>query len=114
MEHRGQLTADFQQFYGLDLERLLDGGEYARCATLAANLPAGARVVSDADPRTAWTATDYILALICDNLTFLRYELGNGKGKKPRPLTRPQPRRRSKLEGVSSGRIDSLLFGRRT
>ncbi len=56
---------------------------------------------------------DYTLALICDNLTFLRYELSDGKGKKPKPMTRPQPRRKSKLDGIASERVNSLLFDRR-
>ena len=114
LEHRGQLTADFQQFYGLDLERMLDAGEYARCATLAANLPAESRIVHDADPRTVWGVDAYILATICDHLAYLRYELSDKKGKKPKPTQRPQARRKPALENVSRERVKSLLFDKRS
>ncbi len=92
---------------------MLDGGEYARCATLAANLPAESRIVHDADPRTVWSANDYILALICDHLAYLRYELSDKKGKKPKPVQRPQAKRRSPLESVPRERVRSLLFDKR-
>lgn len=92
---------------------MLDAGEYARCATLAANLPAESRIVHDADPRTVWGADDYILATICDHLAYLRYELSDKKGKKPKPTQRPQAKRKSPLEDVSRAQVRSLLFDKR-
>lgn len=95
------------------MERLLDAGEYARCATLAANLPAESRTVRSADPRTAWAVDDYILATICDHLAYLRYELSDKKGPKPKPVQRPQAKRESPLENVSRAQVMGLLFDKR-
>ena len=38
---------------------------------------------------TAWSVTDYLLAMIADNTAFRLWQAANGKGKKPRPVPRP-------------------------
>lgn len=66
------------------------------------------------EPRLAWDEKAYLLALVADNLSFLRYERAGGRGRKPQALERPkakEPEAR-RLE-VSDGRIDALLFGPR-
>lgn len=56
---------------------------------LAEQLPADARTLRAADPRLAWSTEAYLLALVADNLSFLRYESAGGRGRKPKPLKRP-------------------------
>lgn len=114
MEHEGKLFADFQQYYGLNLDALLDAGEYKRAYTLAVNLPQSSRVFAALDPRAGWDVQAYLLATICDHLSFLRYELAGGKGKKPKPLERPKaiPKKtKHKRLNMSEAKKQSLLFG---
>lgn len=112
---RGELAADFQQYYGLDLESLIDAYDYGRMRMLAEQLPAGSRTVARLEPRAAWSEESYLLALVADNLSFLRYEQSGGRGRKPKPLERPhaRPERKRKHLGVSEQRVNELLFARR-
>ena len=116
MEHWGELLADFQQYYGLDLRKCLDDGDYERAYLLTVNLPGGSRTLRAIDPRTAWGEQAYLLAAVVDNLTFLRYEQAGGKGKKPKPIQRPQAKpqkRRHRHLKISAERREALLFGKR-
>ncbi|KFI50011.1 DUF5361 domain-containing protein [Bifidobacterium biavatii] len=70
---QGALTADFQRYYGLDLDRLGHELTIHRAAALAANLPQEARVWAKLDPRLAWTDAQYLLADIRDSLDFLAW-----------------------------------------
>lgn len=90
-ERGDELEADFQQFYGLDLNALVDGGEWRRAQVLAAQLPAESRVSRALYPQNAWGQAEYLLAYIADNVAFLRYEQGGGKRqKKPKAYPRPE------------------------
>ncbi len=115
LEHRGELRADFQQFYTLDSEELLNSGDYERLATLAYNLPAESRIVKSADQRAIWDNKTYLLALIVDHLAFMRYENAGGKGKKPKPLERPKQKKKIKHKklNISEKKRQELLFGKR-
>jgi hypothetical protein len=107
--------ADFQQFYNLDMEALLDAGEYRRARILAQELPQQSRTVGAIDPRTAWGTADYLLALVVDHLAFLRYEHAGGKGRKPKPTERPKakaPKVQKRLSMPEEKRA-SLLFAKR-
>lgn len=107
------MYADFQQFYGLDLEKLLEGGEFARARVLASQLPRESRTVRAVDPRAEWGQADHLLALIADNLAFLRYEQAGGKGRKPKPLPRPQAKPSRKKLNLTAQQRHSLLFAPR-
>lgn len=116
MDNRNELIADFQQFYGLDLETLLLNGEFKRIKALTLALPIKARVISKISPELAWDEDAYLLALIADNIAFLRYEQSGGKGKKPKQLERPKAKKKPKEKktlDVSDKRIQSLLFAKR-
>lgn len=66
------------------------------------------------EPRAAWDEHAYLLALVADNLSFLRYEQSGGKGRRPKPIERPKPRQKeSKRLDVGDDRISELLFGQR-
>ena len=98
----------------MDLEQLLDAGQFARAEVLARQLPAQSRTVERIEPRAAWDEHAYLLALVADNLSFLRYEQAGGRGKRPKPIERPKPRRvESKRLDVGDARVDELLFGKR-
>lgn len=114
LDGRRALTADFQQYYGLDFERMLDGGEFARIAALVSELPRESRTVAGIDPRAAWDEKAYLLALVADNLSFMRYESSGGKGRKPKPVERPKGRETKRHIDVSRSRKAELLFGTRT
>lgn len=112
---RGELAADFQQYYGLDLDALMGTFDYARVRLLVEQLPAGSRTVARMEPRAAWSEESYLLALIADNLSFMRYEQSGGKGRKPRPLDRPKAKPKQKKHiDVSGERIEALLFAPRS
>lgn len=113
LEGRNELITDFQQYYGLDLEKLFLSGEFARAKVLATNLPSSSRTVVRLNPELAWDENAYLLALIADNIAFMRFEQSNGKGKKPKPLQRPkkaEKKKEKKTLNVSDKRIQSLLF----
>lgn len=114
-EQRSELAADFQQFYQLDLEALLDNGELVKVYELTVNLPMQSRTVRRIDPRMEWDESAYLLALAVDNLSCLRYEQAGGKGHKPEPIERPKHLvNTTKHLDVSVSQVDDLLFGPRT
>ena len=113
LECPGELEADFQQFYGLDLFALLDEGRWRRAASLAAQLPRESRTVARQDPRARWGDAEYLLALAVDNLAFMRYER-TGKGRKPKPVERPRKRAAKRqaertVHGMSAARVGEIL-----
>lgn len=103
-DHGGELLADFQQYYGLDLRALMDGCEFERAHALAVNLPQGSRTFRAMDPSTAWGPTEHLLALVCDNLAFMRYEQAGGRGPKPKPVGRPRAPKKRNTEGTVHGK----------
>ena len=93
---------------------MLETGQFARACTLARQLPAAARCVRALEPRAAWDEHAYLLALAVDNLSFLRYELAGGRGRRPKPLERPKPKPEAKKRlNVSGSRVEALLFSPR-
>ena len=58
--------------------------------------------------------SDYLLALIADQLANIAYGLGGGKGRKPKPLPRPKARKEKKSRlNVDQKRVRALLFAPR-
>lgn len=112
-DHGGELLADFQQYYGLDLRALLDACDLERAYELAVNLPQGSRTLRALDPRTEWGPTEHLLALACDNLAFLRYEQAGGRGGRPKPVERPSApkrmRRQETVHGMTAGQVAAAL-----
>lgn len=59
------MTADFQQYYGIDLEEVGRTVSVRRAAALAAMLPAGSRTLARIDPRNGLTEeAALLLALV--------------------------------------------------
>lgn len=108
-----ELRADFQQYYGIDLCELLDGFEFERADVLARQLPAGSRTVSKLVPQSRWGDEEHLLALIADNLSYLRYEQSGGRGRRPKPVPRPSGARAESAPRVASADVERMLFDKR-
>ena len=116
LEGRGELIADFQQYYTLDFCELFNRCEFERIDILTRQLPSTSRTVVKQDGRARWSEEMYMLALIADHLAFLRYEHAGGKGKRPEAIKRPQQtiNKKEKHLNVSEKRKHTLLFAPRT
>ena len=91
-ERPGELRADFQRFYGLNLDGM--GVDYSmlHAADLAAHLPAESATIRAEAPELEWTTAEYMLASIEFSLRVLRWqntEDGQKGIKKPRPIDTP-------------------------
>lgn len=56
---------------------------------LLSQLPTDARAARIVDERLQWTTTDHLLANVVDMLRGISWQLGGGKGQRPRPIPRP-------------------------
>ena len=90
---RGELEADFRQYYGLDLGGM--GRDYTvlHAATLAAHLPLGSRTVAAEGGEDAVGAVERLLALIEYDLRVLDYHFvsANVEKKDRGKLAEPEP-----------------------
>lgn len=104
-----------QQYYGIELDLLLMRGEFRRLWTLTTQLPMRSRTMAHEAPELSWDERDYLLALVADNLTYLRHEMAGGKGRKPKAVPRPRARekRAARHLDVSDERVSELLFNPR-
>ena len=62
--HREELRADFQQYYGLNIDGMGDEYTFLHAADLAAQLPVGSRCMGILDPNLKWGDDTRLLALI--------------------------------------------------
>ena len=88
--HPDELRADFQRFYGLNLDGM--GCEYtvAHAAALASNLPPESATVRAMVPEAAWDAHTYLLSAIEYDLRVLVWQNSrDGQHNRNRPK-RPQ------------------------
>lgn len=96
-EYPNELRADFQQYYGLNIDRmgLRDGFSYAHAAVLAVQLPRTSRVFSAIDPNNSWSETDAFLAHIEYDLRILVWQNskdGSKNRNQPKPPKTPKER----------------------
>lgn len=81
--------------------------------TLATHLPVDSPF-AQALAGHGWTTTDQLLALTVDFLAGISWQLGGGKGAKPKPLPRPWDKTLQRIGGGTSytpAELD-LLLGR--
>lgn len=94
-KYADELRADFQQFYGLNLDHMGNGYSHAHAAVLVSQLPIGSRVLSKMDPRASWSQTEYLLSLIEYDLRVLAWQktkdAEHGRNK-PKPPISPEKR----------------------
>lgn len=90
-------------------------GEFRRLWVLVTQLPMRSRTMTREAPELSWDERDYLLALVADNLTYLRHEMAGGKGRKPKPVPRPKTSKAvaHRHLDVSDERVGELLFGTR-
>ena len=85
-EHEGALRADFQHYFGLDIDRM--GVDYSalHAADLAANLPEGSRVLASIDPQSVWTSDRSLMAAMVNDLNWLVWaKTKDGQHNRNRP-----------------------------
>lgn len=106
----GELAADFQQYYGLDVDAVAP----RRAAVLAQQLPQRSRFVRACAPAARWGDTERLLHAIEYDLRVLAWQATEDgmKGRRPpRPLPTPEDgeRMRDSIEGADRERIDRIL-----
>lgn len=107
-----ELRADFQQFYGLNVDDM--GAAFTRlhAAALCVQLPRESRLVRAMEPAAAWGDSEYIAHAMEHTLRVIAWQ--NGGGRKPdfpRPLPTPEDRARvsKKLERTNVERVNRVL-----
>lgn len=90
-----ELRADFQRYYGLNLDDMGKTYTVAHAAALARNLPAGSAVHRALNPALEWADSDYLLMQIEYDIRLLAWSLAGGKksrSPKPKPIETPTER----------------------
>lgn len=91
-KHGGALRADFQRFYGLNVDGLGRSFSVLHAADLAAHLPPDSAVAREMNPEYAWGVTEHLLATAVDTLRLLVWMQSKDGAKnrnRPKPLPRP-------------------------
>jgi hypothetical protein len=92
VRHPAELRADFQQYYGLNIDGMGQEFDVFHAADLAAQLPSDSRTFKAENVELEWTDSDYMLWSIEFSLRVLRWqntEDGRKNRNKPRPLPTP-------------------------
>ena len=85
-----ELRADFQQYYGLNIDGM--GADYSvtHAAVLAVMLPLGARVPSKADPSLEWSLDRQLAAATANAVRDLHWAMaGGGEADRPERIGPP-------------------------
>lgn len=116
-ERPDELRADFQQFYGLDLDGM--GREYTceHAAALAAQLPRESRCFRAEAPACEWGDSEYLLASIEHTARLLLWsktEDARRRRNVPKPVQTPADRARvaSRVKETDFEFVRSRLGGR--
>lgn len=114
----GELRADFQQVYGLDLGRMGVDYSHAHAACLCAQLPPGSRVWRDTVAE--WDERMYMLASMEHTLRVLAWQRTEDAAKRrnyPKPIQTPAGREqlRQQVERTRANRamVDAVLARKR-
>ena len=97
VRHPAELRADFQQYYGLNIDGMGVDFSMLHAADLAAQLPHDSRTFRAENTELEWTDRDYMLWSIEYSLRVLRWQPtkdGQKDRNKPRPLPTPADRAR--------------------
>lgn len=110
VRHPAELRADFQQYYGLNIDGMGTDYSMLHAADLAVQLPRDSRTFRAGNRELEWTDRDYMLWSIEYSLRVLRWQptKDGQKGRnKPKPL--PTPRDRARVESKISATDMSLI-----
>lgn len=114
-ENADELRADFQQYYGLNIDDMgLRGFSYAHAATLLAQLPKTSRVAIKRNPDNAWDEQARILVHLEYDLRRLMWSMTKDaqyRRNEPKPLPSPSERRLKdkRIEGANKELVDKIL-----
>ena len=112
-EHPDELRADFQSYYGLNLDRMGHDYTVAHAACLVSQLPEGARLWVAINPDAVWTADRTIMAAILNDLNVLLWsktEDGRRKRNRPKPVGPfKSPGRHIATTGMSIEELEEAL-----
>lgn len=87
------LRADFQQFYGLNIDEIGVSFSVHHAATLASMLPTESRTIAVAAPYASWSLQDQLLAAATNALNLLVWMEADPKrnrSNKPKPIEPPK------------------------
>lgn len=109
-----ELRADFQQFYGLNLDDMGRAYTYLHAAALTVQLPADSRVMRAEAPELTWSDSDEMMRRLEHTARVLAWQQtkDGAKGRNaPRPLPSPveQARTRRKVERTDVDEINRIL-----
>lgn len=106
--HEAELRADFQRFYGLNLDDMGRSYSVHHAACIAAHMPQGSALYASIDPSSEWTASDHLLSLIEYDIRSLAWGLSGGrKSKSPKPK-RIEPPSASRKTDYSRSDMDEI------
>ena len=100
--HEPELRADFQQYYGIDLDAAMRGGESPRrMAALLMQLPQESRTYRKEDKDAIWTADRQLQAVLINQLAGLMWGMSDPKrrGAKPQPIG-PEAFRKGRMRSL--------------
>jgi len=91
--YKGELRADFQQYYTLNIDKM--GLEYSivHAADLAVMLPQNSRVMCKIDPANAWGWQEHMLADLVNRVRWLQWAKTTDGAKNrnhPKPIEPPK------------------------
>lgn len=112
--HPCELRADFQRFYGLNLDDIGTAYSYLHAADLTACLPRESSTVRAESPALEWTDSEYLLWSIEYSLRILRWQNtkdGQKGSNKPKPIPTPAEvaKVREKVEATDLSHIAEVL-----
>lgn len=114
---RELIEADFQQFYGLDLERMTVDYTVAHAARLAVALPVESRCAREVEADLAWSVEAHMLSRVEHELRCLLWGMADkaSRGPYPKPIEPPSKARemRRRMDGTDTDMIDEAIFGGR-
>lgn len=113
----GALRADFQRWYGLDLDDLGHSLRIRRAADLAAYIPEDGAIWQKLDPRLEWGTTKQLLANISDATSLVAWtktkdaqrQNATWDGALQRPGMREHRHRQQGVQAMSPEQLDRLL-----
>lgn len=98
-EHPSELRADFQQYYGLNIDGMGVDYSVSHAADLAAMLPHDSRSFVAERPDLEWTNTEWLLWSIEYSLRVLRWQpTKDGQADRNRPKPLPTPADRARIQ----------------
>lgn len=113
-EYPDALRADFQQYYGLNIDGMGTKFTHAHAAVLMLQLPSTSRLSKKINYDNEWDDSTYLLAAIEYDLRILIWQNTKDAQRnrnKPKPNTTPHDlaEKRKRAEGFDRGFIDSIL-----